>query len=179
MEARPPVIASRITGADCTTPSSTIAMRLPTDSLVTSPESLFDFAGAYPLKLNVVGVLGPRNAPDDDAVFVDIKTSWVIQGLGHGHQDLADPSAASTVLSREGRRITANASVVEYNEITQANIDSFHFHGGLDDYPVTAVIAVPHDEKSQVLLMGRYQGNSEAVQVVQPVGYSVEETLHE
>ena len=142
----------------------------PGDSLVTSPESLFDFAGAYPLKLNVVGVLGPRNAPDDDAVFVDIKTSWVIQGLGHGHQDLADPSAASAVLSREGRRITANASVVEYNEITQANIDSFHFHGALDDNPVTAVIAVPHDEKSRVLLMGRYQGTSEAVQIVQPVG---------
>ncbi len=143
---------------------------VPGDSLVTSPESLFDFAGAYPLKLNVVGVLGPSNAPDDHAVFVDIKTAWVIQGLGHGHQDLADPSAASAVLSREGRRITANASVVEYNEITQANIDSFHFHGALDGYPVTAVIAVPHDEKSRVLLMGRYQGASEAVQVVEPVG---------
>jgi putative ABC transport system permease protein len=143
---------------------------VPGDSLVTSPESLFDFAGAYPLKLNVVGVLNPRDTPDDDAVFVDIKTSWVIQGLGHGHQDLSDPSAASAVLSREGRRITANASVVEYNEITQSNIDSFHFHGGVDNYPVTAVIAVPHDNKSRVLLMGRYQGTAESVQIVQPVG---------
>ena len=35
---------------------------------------------------------------------------------------------------------------------------------------VAAVIAVPHDEKSRVLRMGRYQGASEAVQVVQPVG---------
>jgi putative ABC transport system permease protein len=142
----------------------------PGDSLLTSPESVFDLAGAYPLKLNVVGVLAPRNEPDDHAVFVDIKTSWVIQGLGHGHQDLAAPAAASKVLSRDDERITANASVVEYNEITRANIDSFHFHGDLDDYPLTAVIANAHDDKSRVLLMGRYQGASETVQIVQPVG---------
>jgi putative ABC transport system permease protein len=74
------------------------------------------------------------------------------------------------VLSREGRRITANASVVEYNEITPANIDSFHFHGNLDEYPMTAVIAVAHDDKSRVLLMGRYQGASEIVQIVRPAG---------
>ena len=128
----------------------------PGDALVTSPESIFDLAGAYPLKLKVVGVLLPKSEPDDRAVFVDIKTSWVIQGLGHGHQDLATPAAASGVLAREGQRITANASLVHYNEITQANIHSFHFHGELDDYPVTAVIAVPHDDKARVLLMGQY-----------------------
>ena len=115
-------------------------------------------------------MLSRQSEPDDRAVFVDIKTSWVIQGLGHGHQDLTTAAAASAVLAREGQRVTANASVVEYNEITQANIDSFHFHGDLDDYPVTAVIAVAHDDKSRVLLMGRYQGAPEVVQIVQPVG---------
>jgi putative ABC transport system permease protein len=85
----------------------------PGDSLVTSPESLFDLAGTYPLKLRVAGVLAPLNEPDDRAVFVDIKTSWVIQGLGHGHLDLAAPAAASGVLSRVGGHITANASVVQ------------------------------------------------------------------
>jgi hypothetical protein len=39
-------------------------------------------------------------------------------GLGHGHQDLVRPEAASVVLSREATRVTANASVVEYNERT-------------------------------------------------------------
>lgn len=37
------------------------------DSLISSPESFFDFAGVYPLKMDIVGVMG----------------------LGHGHQDLA------------------------------------------------------------------------------------------
>ena len=48
-------------------------------------------------------------------------------------------SAASGVLERDGDTITANASVVQYNEITPDNIDSFHFHGDLSDYPVGAV----------------------------------------
>ncbi len=140
----------------------------PGDSVVSSPESVFDLAGVYPLKLRVVGVLAASHTPDDLAIFVDLKTAWIIQGFGHGHQDLTSPGADAAVLSREGGRIVANASVVQYNEITQANIDSFHFHGELADYPVTAVIAVPHDQKSRVLLMGRYEAPDESQQIVRP-----------
>jgi putative ABC transport system permease protein len=57
---------------------------------------------------------------------------------------------------------------VQYNEITPDNIDSFHFHGDPAPYPLSAVIAVPHDEKSGVLLLGRYQSN-EAIQLVRPI----------
>jgi hypothetical protein len=32
----------------------------------------------------------------------------------------------------------------------------------VDDFPVTAVIAVPADEKSGVILLGRYQGDARA-----------------
>ncbi len=140
----------------------------PGDSVVSSPESVFDLAGVYPLKLRVVGVLAASHTPDDLAIFVDLKTAWIIQGFGHGHQDLTSPGADAAVLSREGGRIVANASVVQYNEITQANIDSFHFHGELANYPVTAVIAVPHDQKSRVLLMGRYEAPDESQQIVRP-----------
>ena len=139
------------------------------DTLTSSPETVFDLAGVYPLKLRVVGVLAPAHTPDDRAVFVDVKTAWIIQGLGHGHRDLAAPDAGSAVIAREGDRITANASVVEYNEITGQNADSFHFHGELAGYPVTAVIAVPRDDKSRVLLMGRYQAPDESGQIVLPV----------
>ena len=67
----------------------------PGDSLVSSPESLFDLAGIYPLKMKVTGVLGKSHTADDLAVFVDLKTAWVIEGLGHGHNDvtrLTDPT---------------------------------------------------------------------------------------
>jgi putative ABC transport system permease protein len=140
----------------------------PGDSVVSSPETTFDLAGAYPLELQIVGVLEPAHSPDDDAIFVDVKTTWVIEGLGHGHQDLARPEAESAVLSREDDRITANASVVEYNRITEANRGSFHFHGDRSGYPITAVIAVPDDARSRALLMGRYQGAEERSQIVRP-----------
>ena len=140
----------------------------PGDHVISSPESVFDLAGIYPLKMPVVGVLAYSDTPDDDAIFVDIKTTWIIEGIGHGHQDLAKREAARAVLSREGNRIVANASVVQYNEITADNIDSFHFHGDLSGYPLTAVIVVPTDQKSSALLQGRYQGDDEPVQVVRP-----------
>jgi putative ABC transport system permease protein len=149
-----------------------VARRLdvgPGGSVVSSPENVFDLAGVYPLKMTVVGVLERTYTPDDDAVFVDIKTTWVIEGLGHGHQDMAKPEAASGVLKREGDKVIANASVVQYNEITAENLESFHFHGDNDEFPVTAIIAVPFDEKSATLLQGRYLSKDERVQIVQPV----------
>jgi len=141
----------------------------PGDAVLSSPESVFDLAGVYPLRMRVAGVLAPAHTPDDLAIFVDVKTAWIIEGLGHGHQDLAAPEAAGGVLAREDGVITANASVVQYNEITAENIDSFHFHGDLGSYPITAAIAVPKDEKSRVPLMGRYQGAEQISQVVLPI----------
>ena len=141
----------------------------PGDSVVSSPESVFDLAGVYPLKMRVTGVLAFSDSADDDAVFVDLKTAWIIEGLGHGHQDLAKPGAAGAVLSREENRIVANASVVQYNEITDENIDSFHFHGDLSGNPITAVIAVPRDRKAAALLQGRFQSGEEGIQIARPI----------
>jgi putative ABC transport system permease protein len=139
----------------------------PGDFVVSSPESVFDLAGVYPLKMKVSGVLGFTGTPDDHAVFVDVRTVWIIEGLGHGHQDLDRPEAVGAVLSREGGRITANASVVQYNQITDENIDSFHFHGDLSAFPITAVIADPVSPKSATLLLGRYE-SGETLQVARP-----------
>jgi putative ABC transport system permease protein len=140
----------------------------PGATLVSSPESVFDLAGVYPLKMRVVGVLAPSFAPDDEAVFVDVRTSWIMQGLGHGHQDLSSASAAEDVLSKDGNVVRAKASVVGFNEITDENIDSFHFHGDLGAFPLTSVIAVPEDEKARALLLGRYVSDEPTAQVVRP-----------
>ena len=138
------------------------------DSLVTSPETVFDLAGVYPLKMNVAGVFAPNGTPDDEAVFVDVRTSWVIQGLGHGHQDLESAQANRAVLSRGEGTVTANASLVQYNEITPQNVREFHFHGDTGGFPLTAVIAVPPDEKSGTLLRGRYLEKNGGEQLVVP-----------
>ena len=136
--------------------------------ILSSPESVFDLAGVYPLKMKVVGTLKPTGAPDDFAVFVDIKTAWVIEGLAHGHQDLSRPEAAAAVLRKEGSKVIGNASVVEYNEITPENVATFHFHGDPATFPITAAILVPEDKKSSDLLRGRYLSDDERVQVLEP-----------
>ena len=135
------------------------------DALVSAPENLFDLDGVYPLEMPIVGVLAPTNTPDDQAIFVDIKTAWVIQGIGHGHEDVvtaADVAAGTDAL--------ANAAVVQYQRITPDNIDSFHFHGNQDDFPTSAVIVVPNDTRSSTILKGRYLDSEGPTQLIEPAG---------
>jgi putative ABC transport system permease protein len=147
-----------------------VATRLglgPGDSIISSPETVFDIAGVYPLKMTIAGVLEAAGTADDTAVFVDVRTSWIIQGLGHGHADLARPEAGAAVLSRRDDIVTANASLTQYAEITRENISAFHFHGSAESFPLTSIIAVPPDQKKSTLLRGRYQDN-ELMQLVVP-----------
>ena len=151
---------------------ATVAAELglgPGDTLISTPENPFDLAGVYPLKMQVVGVLKPRHTPDDRAVLVDVKTAWVIEGLGHGHENVATTSDPQNVLSQQVGNIVASAKIQQYTEITPDNIDSFHFHGDTSTFPLTAVIAVPHDDKSATLLMGRYLPTTSPLQMVVPV----------
>ncbi len=138
------------------------------DSLLSSPETVFDLAGVYPLKMRVVGVLARSHTPDDLAVFVDVKTAWVVQGLVHGHQDLTRPKDPTVVIDRTEANIVASAKLVEYAEITAENVDSFHFHGDPDQYPLSAVIVVPEDDKSGTILRGRYLEGERPYQLVVP-----------
>jgi putative ABC transport system permease protein len=140
----------------------------PGDTLASSPENLFDLAGVYPLKMKVVGVLAPNHSADDLAVFVDIKTAWVIQGLGHGHEDVTRTRDSTVVLKRTDGNVAANAKLFHYTEITDDNLDGFHFHGDTSIYPVTAVITVPFDDKSGTLLRGRYLERKDVAQIIQP-----------
>lgn len=140
----------------------------PDASLVSSPESLFDLAGVYPLKMKVVGVLEKSHTSDDLAVFVDLKTAWVIQGLGHGHQDVTGINDPTLILKRTNSNVSATAKLFHYTEITEKNMASFHFHGDLSAYPIGAVIALPHDRKSGTILRGRYLSKEETQQIVRP-----------
>ena len=155
---------------DCVV-GAAVAERLglkPGDSLFSSPENLFDLSGIYPLKMKVTGILEKSHTSDDLAVFVDLKTAWVIQGLGHGHEDLARVKDPQAILKREENNITASPKLFQYAEITEDNLDSFHFHGDTTIYPITAVIAIPHDVKSGTILRGRYISSDERDQIAKP-----------
>lgn len=131
------------------------------DDLVSAPESLFDLDGVYPLQMPVVGVLARTGTPDDEAVFVDVKTAWVISGIGHGHDDLvrADP---------ETGEIVAPAGLRQYNRITPETLESFHFHGDPAGYPVSAILLLPEDARAATILRGRHLDPEGGLQLLVP-----------
>ena len=141
--------------------------RGPGDRLLSDPENVFDLVGSYPLDMRVVGVLAQTDSPDDNAVFVDVKTSWIIAGLGHGHVDAKSIDAAN-VLTRSENEIVVAPSVVQFTKITDANVSRFHFHGDEQDLPLTAIIAAPHDSRSEALLEGKFLDPKSKTQVVRP-----------
>ena len=139
----------------------------PGDSVISSPGSIFDPAGVYPLKMKIVGVLHPTGTPDDKAIFVDLKTTWIIEGIGHGH-DEADKIGESGLLKsdREGE-FKINASVEHYNEVTAENAKNFHFHGDTGEFPVTAAIVIPETPKARALYRAKIDERND-IQVILP-----------
>lgn len=158
------VLGDCLLGAD-----AALALGLnPGDKLTTAQENLFDLAGVYPLKLKVAGVLGKTHSPDDQAIFIDLKTAWVIEGLGHGHgEEIAAPSARP---EDPAGKLARDAKLVTYTEINEKNLDSFHFHGDPSAFPISAIIVLPHDHRSSTLLRGRYLSKEDNAQIVQPLG---------
>ena len=138
------------------------------DKLISSPEEVFDLAGTYPLKMKIVGVLKQTGSVDDNAVFVDVKTAWVIEGLAHGHDDLNEEKDKINILDKKEDHITASTALREYREIDQQNMSSFHFHGDVKDYPITAILVFPRDAKSRALFLGRYLERKGTVAVYEP-----------
>ncbi len=138
------------------------------DFLVSSPENFIDLAGIYPLKMKIVGVLNASKSPDDRAVFTDLKTNWIIMGLGHGHQDLQKIDDPTLVLKRDSTQVTASSKLFMYNEINDKNTESFHFHGSIDSYPLTSIIFLPFDKKSSTILRGRFESGELTDQIVIP-----------
>ncbi|MCH2201921.1 MAG: hypothetical protein MK102_08120 [Fuerstiella sp.] len=149
----------------------------PGDRLLSAPQNAFNLAGDYPLNMKVVGVLGASWSPDDDAVFVDIRTAWIIEGIGHGHQSLSSDAQDQLLKSDSSGPLKANASVLPYTEITDENESSFHFHGDESEFPVTEIIAVPQNRQSQTLLLGRYASGRRNTAICAKPGKVVDELL--
>jgi putative ABC transport system permease protein len=138
----------------------------PEDRILSDSGRLYDIGSTYPLRMRVAGVLAPSGGPDDGAVFVDLRTAWVVEGLGHGHEELGAAADPALVLRREEGSVTANAAVREYTEITPENIASFHLHGGSADWPVTAVVVVPPDPRAGTILRARLEADEKLQPIV-------------
>ncbi len=136
------------------------------DKLLSDQEKLYDISSSYPLLMRIAGILEETSTADDLVIFADIKTTWIIEGIGHGHTDarsITDPTMFRSV--SEGSVVMSGA-VVQSNEITPEDLDRFHFHGNEAEFPVTAVIALPRDAKSATRLRTRYRHSDDAQAVV-------------
>ncbi len=138
------------------------------DQVISTPSGAFDIAGSFPLKMDVVGILKEQGTPDDEAVFTDIKTSWVIAGLAHGHEDVVNATSDSLLLEKNDTMAIASSAVLSYTEITDENRHSFHFHGDMHTFPLNAIIVIPGDRQTSAIIRGRYQSREDDVQMLVP-----------
>ena len=127
----------------------------PGDKLRTDLTNLYNLAGSYPLVLRVTGVLEPTDTPDDDAIFTDIKTTWVLDGSIHGHTEVTRNDALNPE-AEEGENLEATAAVFIVSKIDDKNLGSFHLHGDQGDGALSSVLVFPRDARAHDQLLGDY-----------------------
>ncbi len=136
------------------------------DALFTDPREAYDLATAPPLKMLVRGVLEASGTPDDDAVFVDLRTAWILEGLLHGHADPVKlPEAA--ILGRDGERIVLDEGIREYYEVREDNLAGFHLHGEESAMPISAILVFPENDRIGTIIEARLD-EPESRQAVRP-----------
>lgn len=128
--------------------------------------NLYNIAGAYPKILEVVGILAPTGGPDDEALFADVKTTWMLDGRFHGHDEIT-PDDALNPEAGEGEVLEATAAIFIFNEITPRNRGSFHMHGDEDDAPISSVLVFPRNRRAHDQILGDF-ALEETLQAVSP-----------
>ena len=140
---------------------SAVAARLglgPGDALSSDPTNLYDINQPGATRLSVCGVLAPTATPDDDAVFVDVKTAWMVSGLVHGHGDVTSPGALEEdmILSRSEDSVSVSPALIEHDQVSEENLWDFHLHASPEELPLTAVLYFPADDKDQTILKAEF-----------------------
>ncbi|GJM23669.1 MAG: permease [Phycisphaerae bacterium] len=134
------------------------------DRILSDRKKLYDLAGTNPVNLIVVGILKPSGSADDRVLFSNLDTTWLLDGLMHGHPN--SEHAGDEDPHRQG---------VAYHEVTAENRSSFHLHAFPAETPISAAIVLPKDQKGATILEARYE-NSETLQL-QNCSLVIEEIL--
>jgi putative ABC transport system permease protein len=139
------------------------------DAVLSDPPNAYDPSQSFQLKMPVVGILAESGTADDGAIFVDLKTTWVLEGIGHGHEDLKTVENSGIVDEErsDASNIVATARLARYQEITPENMSSFHFHGDRGGFPITSFILVPASDKMRTIALGWYN-LSETRELLEP-----------
>jgi putative ABC transport system permease protein len=120
-------------------------------TLRSDQRNLYDLSGSYPVRLTVVGVLGASGSPDDEVLFADVKTTWTLDGLVHGHEQVT----AADALRAGEQDLVASPAIFLFTELDAQTLPSFHAHGQEAQWPLSAVLVFPADRQAHDLTLGR------------------------
>lgn len=134
------------------------------DKIYSDPTELYDIAQPPALKMRIAGVYGRTGTADDRALFCDIRTAWVLEGIAHGHVE-PDEIDEELVISRTEDSVAVSGALMEYAEVTPENEASFHYHGDTSLLPLSSVIAVPPTVKDGTLLKSGVNARRRALAV--------------
>lgn len=126
----------------------------PGDALASDQRELYDITVPSAVTLSVVGVLASNGTADDDAVFADVRTAWIVAGRLHGHAE-AEDAEPDEILGETDAAVFFSGALVDASEVTEENIASFHGHGDPGELPLTAVLVVPADAKAGTMVKSR------------------------
>lgn len=127
----------------------------PGDELPSDQLRSYDITAPAAVILRVVGILQETGTPDDHAVFVDLETAWVLEGIAHGHEQASTITDPSLLIGKSDDRVALSGAVIEYQRADQSTISSFHLHANRKDLPITAVLLFPNNDKAATLLRTR------------------------
>jgi putative ABC transport system permease protein len=136
----------------------------PGDALFSDQRELYDIAKPPALRMRVCGVLARKGTPDDDAAFVDLKTTWILEGVAHGHIE-ATSVDESLVIGEAKGQIVLSPALIESNEVTGENLASFHVHADETGLPLTSILFYPNDQRAATIVRSRVN-RSDAYQMV-------------
>lgn len=113
-------------------------------------QALYDIVQTHALELRVVGVLAESGSADDGAIFTDVRTTWALTGLVHGHDDPAAMAGS--------RQVGEDLVLVEAGAPTEAALDEardVHVHGDPATFPITSILWFPDSPRTGSITTAR------------------------
>ncbi|OGQ99037.1 MAG: hypothetical protein A2284_02750 [Deltaproteobacteria bacterium RIFOXYA12_FULL_61_11] len=133
----------------------------------------FDLTRSEVPALAVVGILAKSATADDGAVFADLSTAWMVEGLLHGHAGAgSDPAAIDR---SDDRTVVYSPLLPTATAIDPTELSAFHLHLEPESAPLHAILLEGTDQAEETMLLADLD-RDERLFAVRPVEV-VEELL--
>ncbi|MFI4897392.1 MAG: ABC transporter permease [Phycisphaerales bacterium JB059] len=124
----------------------------PGDTLGTDQVEAYGLTAPASIRLRVSGVLAPSGSVDDDAIFVDLETAWLLEGIAHGHQEATTIDRPDLLIGKTDEHVALSGAVVTEQDVADADPASFHIHADRSELPITGALVYPNSEKTSTIL---------------------------